>query len=166
MVQLIFLLDPTQDRYRVFDGWLLHDHRLEPAGQRGVFFNVFAIFIERRGPHTVELPPRKRRFDQVGRIHRAIRFPRPHERMHLVDEKDDFTCCRFNFFENGFETFLKFAAILRARNQCAHVEGEQLFVAQGFRHVTVDNPQGEPFGNRGFAHARLTDQHRVVLCSS
>jgi hypothetical protein len=30
-------------------------------------------------------------------------------------------------------------------------------------HVLVDDALGEPFGDRGLADARLTDQHRVVL---
>ena len=163
VVQFVLFLDPAQDADRVFDrGFLDHD-RLEPTGQRRVFFNILAVFIQRGRTDTVQFPPRQRRFDQVRGIHRTIGFTRAHQRVHLINKQDDFARSGLDLFQNGFQPLLELAPIFRASNQRAHVQRQQFFIAQGFRHITVDNAQGHALGNRGFTHAGFPDQNRVVL---
>ena len=65
--------------------------------------------------------------------------------------------------QHGLEPLLELAAILRAGDQRAHVEGEQLLVLEALGHVAVDDAQRQALDDRGLADAGLADQHRVVL---
>ena len=65
--------------------------------------------------------------------------------------------------EHGLQPLLELAAILRAGDQRAHVERQQLLVLQALRHVAVDDAERQALGDRGLADAGLADQHRVVL---
>ena len=163
MVEFIFLLDAAQDRDRVLDRRFADHHRLEPPRQGRVLFHIFAVFIERGGADAMQFAPGERRFDQVRRIHRTFGFARADQRVHLVDEKDDFPRRRFDFLQDRLQPFLEFATVFRPGNQGAHVERKELLVAQAFRHVAVDDAQSQPLGDRGFPHAGFPDQHRVVL---
>ena len=71
-----------------------------------------------------------------------------------------------HFFEDGLEAFLELAAKLRAGDQRAHVERDDLLVLQTLRHVAAHDALGQAFDDRGLAHAGLADQHRVVLGSA
>ena len=64
---------------------------------------------------------------------------------------------------HGLQPLLELAAILRAGDQRAHVEGEQPLVLQALRHVAVDDAQRQALGDRRLADAGLADQHRIVL---
>jgi hypothetical protein len=86
---LVLLLQAAQDRDRVFHRRLVHEHRLEPAGKRGVLLDMLAVLVERRRADAVQLAARQRRLQQVRRIHRAIALPGADQRVHLVDEQDD-----------------------------------------------------------------------------
>ena len=163
VVKLIFLLDPAQDADRIFNCRLRDHHRLKPPRQSRVLLHILAVFIQRSGPHAVQIPARQSRLDQVGGIHSTIGFAGTHQRVHLVDEQDDLAIRIGHLVQDGFQAFLKLAAIFGACNQGTHVQRHQLFIAQALGHVAIDDAQGQPFGNRGFADARLADQHRIVL---
>ncbi len=163
MVEFVFLLDPAQDRDRVLDRRLFHHHGLETPGQSRVLLDIFAILVERRRAHAVQLTTGQRRLDQVGRVHRAVGFPGTHERMHLVDEQDDLARSGLDFLEDRLQTLFEFTAIFRTGDQRAHVEREEPLVAQALRHVPVDDAQREALRDRGLTHAGFTDQNRVVL---
>ena len=83
--------------------------------------------------------------------------------MQLVDERDDLTLAVDDLLEDGLHAVLELAAVLRARDHRADVERDQALVAQAFGHVAFDDAPGQAFGDGGLAHARLTDEHRVVL---
>src|SRR3546814_8219118 len=89
MVQLIFLLDPAQDRNRILDRRLADEDGLEAPLERGVLLDMLAIFVERRRADAVELAACQGGLEQVRRIHRALTLARADERVHLVDEQDD-----------------------------------------------------------------------------
>ena len=65
--------------------------------------------------------------------------------------------------QQRLEPLLELAAIFGAGDQRAQVQRQQAPVAQGFRHVAVDDAPGQALGDRGLADAGLADQHRVVL---
>ena len=79
-------------------------------------------------------------------------------------KSSDFAFALFNFGQHGLEPLLKFAAELRARNQRAHIQGENGAILQRIGHVAPDDAQGQAFRNGGFAHARLADEDGVILC--
>ena len=163
MVRLIAALQTTEDRDRVFHGRLVHEHRHEAARQRRVAFDMLAIFVQRRRADTVQLAAGQRRLQEVRGIHRAFGFPGADQRVHLVDEQDHATFGLRHFGKHGLQPLLELAAEFSARNQGAHIEGEQAFAFQAFGHVAIDDAQREAFGNRRLADTGLTDQHGVVL---
>ena len=163
MMQLVFLLEAAQDRDRVRDRRLGDEDRLEAPRQRRVLLDMLAIFVERRRADAMQLAARQRRLQEIRRVHRAIGLAGADERMHLVDEEDDAARGRGDFGEDGLQPLFELAAIFGAGDQGAHVEREQLLVAQAFRHVAIDDAQREAFDDRGLADARLADQHRIVL---
>ena len=166
VVQFILFLDAAQDRDRVFDRRFFDQKRLEPAGEGRVFFDVFAVFVERGGANAVQFAAREGGLDEVGGIHRTVGFTRADEDVHFVDEKDDFTGGIGDFAQHGLQAFLELTTIFRPRNQRAHVERHQRLVAKALGHVAVDDAQGEAFGNRGFTDAGLPDQDGVVFSAA
>ncbi len=163
VVEFVFLLDAAQDADRVFDGGFFDQHRLEPTGKCRVFFNVFSVFIQCGRTDAMQFAACEGGLDQVGRIHCAISLARANQRVHFVDKQDDFARRGFNFLENSLEPLFKLTAVFRPGDQCAHVQRQQPFVAQGFRHVTINDAQGQPFGDGGFTDTGFPDQNRVIL---
>ena len=160
---LVLVLQAAQDRDRVLDRRLGHEHRLEAPRERRVLLHMLAVFVERGRADAVQFAARQRRLQQVRGVHRAVRLAGADQRMHLVDEQDDAAFGADDFLQHGLQPLLELAAIFRAGNQRAHVEREQLLVLQAFRHVAVDDALGEAFDDRGLADAGLADQHRIVL---
>ena len=163
MVLLVFVLQAAQDRDGVLDRRLGDEDRLEPARQRGVLFDVLAVFVERGGADAMQFAARQRGLQQVGRVHRAVGLAGADQRVHLVDEQDDGAFGRGDFLQHGLQPLLELAAVFRARNQRAHVERQQLLVLQAFRHVAVEDAQRQTLDDRGLADAGLADQHGIVL---
>ncbi len=84
--------------------------------------------------------------------------------MDLVDEQEDLPLALFDLFENAFEPLFKFSAVFGPSDQASHVEDEELFIFERIGNVALHDAQGEPFGDRCLADARLADQERIVLC--
>ncbi len=68
-----------------------------------------------------------------------------------------------DLLEHGLQPILELAAILRARDQRAHVEREDLLVLQALRHVAADDALRESFDDRRLADAGFADEHGIVL---
>ena len=85
--------------------------------------------------------------------------------MDLVDEEDRLGV-RDQHLHHGLQPLLEVAAVARAREHGRHVERVQHRFLQRLRDVARDDPQREPFRERGLAHARLADEQRVVLPAS
>jgi hypothetical protein len=63
MVHFVAFFEAAQDRNRVFYRGLIDQDRLEAAFESGIFFDVFAVFIERRRADTVKFAARQHRFE-------------------------------------------------------------------------------------------------------
>src|SRR5262245_42524030 len=162
-MHLVALLQPAQDRDRVFDRRLLDRRRLEAAFERGVFLDVFAVFVERRRADAVQFAAREHRLEQVARVHRAFGPARADHRVQFVNEEDDFALALLNLFQDGLQTLFEFSAVLRAGDQCAHVESDDLFVFQTFGNVAAHDALGQPFNDGGLADAGFADKRRIVF---
>ena len=160
---LVAVLEAAQDRYRVGHVRLGHEDRLEPPRQRRVLLDVLLVLVEGGRADAVQLAARQRRLEQVRRIHGAVGLAGADQRVHLVDEQDDLAARARHLLQHRLEALLELAAILRAGDERAHVEGEQLLVGEALGDIAVDDAQREPFDDRGLADARLADQHRIVL---
>ena len=163
MVEFIFLLQAAQDGDRVFHRRFANKDGLEAAFQRGVLLHMLAIFFQRGRADAVQLTAGQRGLEQVGGVHGAFRLAGAHKRVHFIDEQHDIAAFGAHFVEHAFQPFFELAAIFGASDQRAHVQRHQPLVFQAIGHVAIGDAQRQAFGDRGLAHAGLTDQHRVVL---
>ena len=163
VMDFVTLLQTAQNRNRVFHAGFAHQYFLETALQRGIFFDVLAVFVERGRADAVQLAARQRRFEHIARVHRAVGFARAHEGVDFVDENQRVAVVFGQVVQHGFKAFFKLAAIFRTGNQRGQIEYQQAFVAQAFGYFAVHNTLRQAFHNCGFAHARLADKHGVVF---
>ena len=105
----------------------------------------------------------ERRFEDVAGVHGALGGTRAHDGMELIDEQDDLAFGFLRFLEHGLQAVLELAAVLGAGDQRAHVELDEVAVAQGARHVAGHDTLGDALDDGRFTDARLTDEHGVVL---
>ena len=83
--------------------------------------------------------------------------------MQLIDEQHDLPVLLGEVVEHRLHPLFELSPVLGARDQRAHVEGEQSFVLEAIGHLTVDDSLGEALHDGGLADPRLTNEHRVVL---
>ncbi len=81
VVHFVAFLEAAQDRDRVFDRRLFDQHLLEAPLERGVLFDVLAIFVERGRPDAVQFTTRQRRFQHIAGIHRTLGLARANHRV-------------------------------------------------------------------------------------
>ena len=163
VVDFVALLEPAQDRDGRLDARLRDQHRLEAPLQRGVFLDVLAVLVQRGGADGAQLAAGQLRLHDVRRVRRPLRRARADQRVQLVNEQDDLALAGNDLLEEGLEPVLELAAILGAGDHRAQVHRHQPLVLEGLRHVAADDAPGQPLGDGGLAHARLADEHRVVL---
>lgn len=80
----------------------------------------------------------------------------------LVDEQDD-VAALVDLLEHLLQALLEVTAVAGARDQGTQVQGVNLLIAQGLRNLAVDDVQGQALDDGGLTHARLANEHRVVL---
>jgi len=163
VVNFVAFFKPTQDGNGVFFARLFHQHFLETPLQGRVLFYVLAVLVERGRADAVQLATGQRRLEHVASVHRAFTLARTDHGVQFVDEQNDLSFLLRQFIEQGLEPFFEFATVLGTGDQCPHVQGQQALALEAIRHFAVDDALGQALGDGGFTHARLTDQHRVVL---
>ena len=163
VVHLVAFLEAAQDRDRILGRRLVHQDRLESSLERGVLLDVLAILVERGRPDAVQLTARQRWFEQVGGVHRTLGAACAHQGVQLVDEEHDARLRRGDLLEHGLESVLELAAELGSGDQGAQVEGNDAFLFEALGHVARHDALRQTLDDRGLAHSRLADQHRVVL---
>ena len=162
VVRLVALAQPLQDLDRVRDRRLVDLDRLEPAFERRVLLEVLAVLVERGGTDGLELTAREHRLEDRRRVDRTFGGTGTHERVQLVDEQDDVAACA-DLLQHLLQPLFEVTAVAGTGDECAEVEGVELLRVQRLGHIALDDVLREAFDDRGLAHARLADQHRVVL---
>ena len=122
VVGLVALFETAQNGDGVFDSWLAHKDDLKTPLQRGIFLDVFAIFIERGRADGPQLTPRQRRLQHVGGVDGAFGRACPYQGVQFVDEEDDAAMRFLNILEHRFEPVFELSAIFRARQHGAEIE--------------------------------------------
>ena len=135
VMNLVALLQSAQEGDGVFHMGLAHKNNLEAALQGSIFFDVFAVFIERSGADGAQLAPRQRRLEHIARVHGAFGSACSDEGVQLVNEKNDLSVRFLNLFEQGLEPVFKLATILGAGDHGAQVERRYTLGAQNFRNI-------------------------------
>ena len=160
---LIALLQATQDGDGVLHRGLIHLHRLEPALQSGVFFDILAVFVQRSCTDAVQLAPGQHGLEQVARVHGTVGLAGTHDGVQLINEEDDLALALLDLIQDALQALLKLAAVLCTGHQRAHVQAEHGAVLQVLGHIAAHDPLGQALGDGGLANTRLTDQAGVVL---
>ena len=160
---LVFLLQAAQDGDGVFHRRLGHEHRLEPPRQGSVLLDVLPVLVERGGADAVQLAARQRGLQKVAGIHGTLGLAGADDGVQLVDEQDDLAALGLHLGQHSLQPLLELAAVLRARYQGTHVEGQQLLVLEALRDIALDDALGQPLGDGRLTDAGLADQHGVVL---
>ena len=83
--------------------------------------------------------------------------------MNLVDEGDDLTIRILDFVQDALQALLELATVLRTGHHGAQVKGDELLALQGGGDVARADELRQALDDGGLAHARLTDEHGVVL---
>ena len=159
---LILGAQPLENRDGILDGRRLHLYGLEAAFQGPVLLDVFAVFVQRGCTDALHLAAGQGGFDDVAGIHRAFGAAGPDDGVHLVDEEDDVLVLS-DLVHHGLDAFLELAAILGARDHQRQVQHDDPLVAENLRDVAFHNLLSEAFDDGRLAHARLAEQHGVVL---
>lgn len=94
---------------------------LEAAGQGGIFFKVFLIFVDSRGADALQIATGQGRFEDISRIHGAFDGTSPDELMDFVDKEDD-RVVLFNRVEDTFDPFFKFTTVLGTGDDTGQIE--------------------------------------------
>ena len=122
-----------------------------------------AVFVERGGADAVQLAAGEHGLEHVAGVDGALGLARADDIVQFVDEKEDAAVALPDFVEHGLQAFLELAAVFGAGQQRAHVEGEDGFVLEPLGHVAAQDALRQALDNGGLAHARLPDEHGVVL---
>ena len=162
VVLLVALADAHQDLDRLLQRRLFDHDRLEAALERGVALDVLAVLVERRRADALELAAGERRLEDVGGIDGALGRAGADERVQLVDEQDGVVRVA-QLLDDLLEPLLELAAVLRAGDERADVEGQDALVEQRLGDVAGDDAVGQALGDGRLADAGLADQGGVVL---
>ena len=162
MVRLVPVAQTLEDLDGVRQRRLGDLDRLEPPLQGRVLLDVLAVLVERGGTDRLQLAAGQHRLEDAGGVDRALGGTRTHQGVDLVDEQDD-VAAGADLLEDLLQPLLEVTAVAAAGDQGAEVEGVQLLVLQGLRHLAADDRLGQALDHGGLADTGLTDQHRVVL---
>ena len=165
-MDLVALLEAAQDRDRVLDGGLADVDGLEAALERGVLLDVLAVLVERGRADRAQLAAGEHRLEEVRRVHGTLRGTGADDGVQLVHEQDDLALGVLDVLEDRLQALLELAAVLRAGEQRADVERDDLAVAQRLGHVARDDALGEALDDGGLADAGVADEDRVVLAAA
>src|SRR4051794_7028639 len=127
-MHLVALLQAAQDGDGRLDARLLDQHLLETPLERRVLLDVLAVFVERGSADAMKLATGKRGLEHVAGVHRAFGLAGADQHVDLVDEDDRAAFILGELFQNGFQPFLEFAAILApARSDARSSTSSRLF---------------------------------------
>ncbi len=160
---LVALAQTLQDFDGIFDTRLVDEHGGEAALQRGVLLDVLAIFVQRGCADALQLAARQGGLEHIAGVNRTLGGARADHGVQFVNEEDDLLVRLLDLLHHALQPLLELAAELTARHQCGHIQGNHLLALQDLRHIAAGDVLGQALDDGGLAHARLPDQHRIVL---
>ena len=163
VVDLVTLFKPSENGYCILNIGLLHHNGLESALERGILFNVFAVFVKGRCTDAVQLTPCKHGLQDIACIHCALSFACADDCMDFIYEQDNFALALFDLVQHCLQPLLEFAAVLGAGNERTHIERKYLPVFKVIGHIAPCDTQRKALGDGGFADAGFTYQTGVIL---
>ena len=126
MVHLVAFLEATQDTNGVFYRRLTDKHLLEPAFQRGIFFDVLTVFIQRGGTDQPEFTAGEQWLNHIARVHRRVTGSTcTNNGVQLVNEGNDLAFGFLDLVKYCLDAFFKLTAIFRTGNHGTQIKANQ-----------------------------------------
>ena len=135
---------------------------LKTAFQCPVFFYILSVFIQRRGPNTLNLSASQGRFQHIGCIQASAGTSRTDNGMDFI-YKQDYILILGQFIEYSFHPLLKLPTVFCSRYNGSDVQCNDPFAKQHPGYLLLHNTYGQPFRNSRFPDPRFTYQYRVIL---
>mmetsp|Transcript_31284 Transcript_31284/g.91611 ORF Transcript_31284/g.91611 Transcript_31284/m.91611 type:complete len:270 (-) Transcript_31284:780-1589(-) len=167
VMDLIPRLQSTENTDGILRRGLVDQHLLESSFQRLVLLNVLAILVVGRGTDASDLTTGQGGLQKVGRIHTPTGGTGTDNRVHLVNEENNFSLAFGDLLQNTLESLLELAPHGRSGHQSSEVEPDQTARRlHAVGNITIEHTLGNAFGNSRLAHARIANENRVVFRSS
>ena len=167
LVELLEIgLQALHDLDRIRHRRLVDVDLLEAAHEGPVLLEILAVFLVGGRADAAQGALGEGGLEQVRGIHRAAGGGAGADhRMDLVDEHDGVRM-RLDLLHHLLQALFEIAAIARAGEQRAHVEGEDGGAFQHLRHLALDDLAGKSLRDGGLADAGIADEERVVLLAA
>ena len=162
VMRLVAVAQALENSQRLFGRGLAYLDRLEAALQRGVLFNVLAVFVQGGRADALQLAAGESGLEDVGGVHAAFGLAGAHQRVELVD-KENHVPLFLHILDGILEPLLKLAPVLASGDHAAQVQGQDALAGKGFGNLAGHDHLGQALHHGAFAHARLTDEHGVVF---
>ena len=162
MVFLIAAAKPLQNLDRLRLRRLIHHNRLKPAFQGRIFFDVFAVFFQRRRTNELNLAPRQRRFQDIGGIDRALRAACTDDRVNLINKQEHISTLP-HLGKYLLNPLFELTAILGSCDHAGQIEADNPLFRDRLRYIAGNNELCQTFHNRRLSDAWFPDQARIIL---
>ncbi|CAB4651126.1 unannotated protein [freshwater metagenome] len=163
MVRLVALFQATQNCHGVFNTRLAHKNLLETALQGGVFLNKLPILIEGGCANEAQLASGKHGLEHIGGSNGSLAATGTHQRVKLIDEGDDLALGVVDFFENRLQALFKLTPVFSTRNDCRHIERNQLLSLQGISDIASNDALSQSLDDGGLTNTWFTNEDGIVL---
>ena len=163
VVLLVARAQAEQDAVGLLDRRLGDLDLLEAARQGAVLLEILLVLLVGGGADAAQLARGQRRLQDVGGVQRTARDGAgADDGVDLVDEEDG-VLLALQGGQHLLQPLLEIAAVARAGQQRAHVQGVDADVPQRRRHLALHHALGQPLGDGRLAHAGVADVDGIVL---
>ena len=154
-----------EDLAGLFDVGLRHTHRLEPALQSRILFDVLSVFIIGRRADDLNFSPGQGRLQNIGSIHAAFRVSGSHQIVDFVNDQDD-VAALLDFGNQALHPALELTTELSTCHQGGQIQQKDLLVPKLVGYIPLHDPLGQALGNGGLAHAGFAHQAGIVFLAA
>ena len=152
MVGLVTVPQPLENfQGFLFVGWV-HYYILESTFQRAVFFDIFAIFVERGRPDTLYFTAGQGRFQDIRGVYGPFGATGPDKGMQFVD-KQDYIFSSAYLVHNSLDPLFELPAILGPGNHHSEVQHYDPLAGQQIGHIPMNNLLRQSFYDSCFSDA-------------
>ena len=163
MVLLKHRSDPTHHEDCLGLVRLPYLDRLKAPSKRRVIFDVLLVLGPGCRGNGAQGAARQSRLEQVGRIARSLRAPRPDQRMRFINEEDDRFGGGVNLVDHLSQALLEFSLHASAGLQKSQVEGTETNILQRGGDIALGDPLCEALNHCRLTHSGFSRENRVVL---
>ena len=86
--------------------------------------------------------------------------------MKLINKEDYLTFAFCYFGNKSLKSLFKLAAELCTGYKASKIQGKEAFVFKTVRNVPTGNSAGKAFYNGSFTNSRLTNDYRIIFCTT